>query len=350
MRRLLTTDQRAMLNRRIESIALRGDGTTIPVELTMQRITDTDPPLFTGFLRDISERKESEARILRLNRLYRTLSHTSALIVRAGDRDTLFRGICRIAREHGFLMPWVGLIDPATGVARARGARRGRTARAAADVDPRRCSRGRGTARHRDARGAHRHLQRHPQRSGVGARPPALSALRHALARGAAADDVGQGRRHLQHRIVGRGVFRRRHRAAPARDGERALVRARAHRARERARPRAVGAAGKRRALQAARREHSADILADRPVGGDGAVREPGERAADRPRGREPVRALRRVDRVDPPRRPRARARRPARRRRGRHVRRGVSGRRARRARRAGSTIALSRSATRTAP
>ena len=55
----------------------------------MQRITDADPPLFTGFLRDISERKKAEARILRLNRLYRTLSQTSALIVRARDRDAL---------------------------------------------------------------------------------------------------------------------------------------------------------------------------------------------------------------------------------------------------------------------
>ena len=115
MRRLLTRDQESMLNRRIETIALRGDGTTIPVELMMQRITDTDPPLFTGFLRDISERKRAESRILRLNRLYRTLSHTIALIVRATDRATLFNGICRIAREHGFIVPWVALLDTRSG-------------------------------------------------------------------------------------------------------------------------------------------------------------------------------------------------------------------------------------------
>jgi diguanylate cyclase (GGDEF)-like protein/PAS domain S-box-containing protein len=115
MKRLLTGDQQSMLSRRIESIAMRGDGTTIPVELMMQRVTDADPPLFTGFLRDLSERKQADARILRLNRLYRTLSHTIALIVRATDRDTLFSGICRIAREHGFIVPWVGLVDTASG-------------------------------------------------------------------------------------------------------------------------------------------------------------------------------------------------------------------------------------------
>ncbi|MDB5866856.1 MAG: hypothetical protein JWO70_4662 [Betaproteobacteria bacterium] len=116
MKRLLTSEQDSMLNRRIETVALRGDGTTTPVELMMQRITDTDPPLFTGFLRDISERKLAEARIQRLNRLYRTLSHTSALIVRTSDRHGLFRGICRIAREHGgFIVPWVGLLDAESG-------------------------------------------------------------------------------------------------------------------------------------------------------------------------------------------------------------------------------------------
>jgi diguanylate cyclase (GGDEF)-like protein/PAS domain S-box-containing protein len=116
MKRLLTSEQDSMLNRRIETVALRGDGTTTPVELMMQRITDADPPLFTGFLRDISERKLAESRILRLNRLYRTLSHTGALIVRTSDRHGLFQGICRIAREHGgFMVPWVGLLDPESG-------------------------------------------------------------------------------------------------------------------------------------------------------------------------------------------------------------------------------------------
>ena len=119
MERLLSGDQQSMLNRRIETIALRADGSTIPVELMMQRITDTDPPLFTGFLRDISSRKEAEARILRLNRLYRTLSQTSALIVRTADSISLFQGICRIAKLYGgFVRPWVGMLDSDSGMVR----------------------------------------------------------------------------------------------------------------------------------------------------------------------------------------------------------------------------------------
>jgi diguanylate cyclase (GGDEF)-like protein/PAS domain S-box-containing protein len=112
MKRLLSDAQQTMLNRRIETIALRGDGTTIPVELMMQRITDAEPPLFTGFLRDITARKQAEAKILRLNRLYRTLSQTSALSVRAADRQSLFEGMCRVAKKYGgFIITWVGLLD-----------------------------------------------------------------------------------------------------------------------------------------------------------------------------------------------------------------------------------------------
>jgi len=65
---------------------------------------------------DITERKAVEETILRLNRLYAVLSETSQVIVRATDRDTLFRESCRIAVEHGgFRMAWVGMIDEASG-------------------------------------------------------------------------------------------------------------------------------------------------------------------------------------------------------------------------------------------
>lgn len=66
---------------------------------------------------DITDRKAAEAKILRLNRLYAVLSETGQVIVRAADRDTLFRESCRIAVEHGgFRMAWIGLIDEASGL------------------------------------------------------------------------------------------------------------------------------------------------------------------------------------------------------------------------------------------
>jgi PAS domain S-box-containing protein len=60
LRRYLETGESSIIGRRVELPAQRSDGTQLPVELTVTRIKDTDPPAFTGFLRDISERGEVE--------------------------------------------------------------------------------------------------------------------------------------------------------------------------------------------------------------------------------------------------------------------------------------------------
>jgi PAS domain S-box-containing protein len=63
----LTTGQGPVLNRRLELSALRADQTEFPVELAITRIGNDEPPLFTGFVRDITERKQAEAQIRALN-------------------------------------------------------------------------------------------------------------------------------------------------------------------------------------------------------------------------------------------------------------------------------------------
>jgi diguanylate cyclase (GGDEF)-like protein len=71
--------------------------------------------LFTGFVRDITARKQAEARIDRMQRVYAVLSGINALIVRVHARDELFRGACRIAVEAGqFPMAWIGVVDGKT--------------------------------------------------------------------------------------------------------------------------------------------------------------------------------------------------------------------------------------------
>ena len=71
--------------------------------------------MFTGFIRDITARKEADEKIKRLNRVYAVLSGINALIVRVRDRQELFNEACRIAVEHGnFGMAWIGTLDPAT--------------------------------------------------------------------------------------------------------------------------------------------------------------------------------------------------------------------------------------------
>jgi len=66
-----------------------------------------------GVSRDITEQKQSSARILRLNRFFSTLSATNAAISRARDREALFSAICRIAvAEGGLGSAWIRIHDP----------------------------------------------------------------------------------------------------------------------------------------------------------------------------------------------------------------------------------------------
>ena len=65
-------------------------------------------------LRDVSERKKAEQKIIKANRLYFFNSHINQMIVRTKDEATLFREACQIAVSEGrFKMAWIGLIDDA---------------------------------------------------------------------------------------------------------------------------------------------------------------------------------------------------------------------------------------------
>jgi PAS domain S-box-containing protein/diguanylate cyclase (GGDEF)-like protein len=108
----LATGEGPILGKRLELEAIRADGTEFPIELAITAINTGSAPLFTGFIRDITARKEAETRIIRLNRVYAVLSGINALIVRVRDREELFKEACRLAVEAGkFRMAWLGLVD-----------------------------------------------------------------------------------------------------------------------------------------------------------------------------------------------------------------------------------------------
>ncbi|MDQ7826180.1 MAG: PAS domain S-box protein [Candidatus Eremiobacteraeota bacterium] len=70
MKRHLDTGESAILGRRIELPALRADGTEFPAEVSITRFEIGDEPHFTGFIRDITERRKAEADLLEEHRIF----------------------------------------------------------------------------------------------------------------------------------------------------------------------------------------------------------------------------------------------------------------------------------------
>ena len=70
--RHLATGSERVLGRRLELEAVRADGSRLPVELAITRI-DCHPPLFVGYLRDITQRRSSAHAVEEAERRYRTL-------------------------------------------------------------------------------------------------------------------------------------------------------------------------------------------------------------------------------------------------------------------------------------
>src|SRR5262249_12768932 len=61
--RYLETEEAVVLDRRLELTGMRRSGEEFPVELTITRIALPGPPLFTGYVRDITERQQAEAEL-----------------------------------------------------------------------------------------------------------------------------------------------------------------------------------------------------------------------------------------------------------------------------------------------
>jgi PAS domain S-box-containing protein len=68
LRNHLATGQTRNLERRLEITGMRADGSEFPVELSVTRVA-TSPPVFAGFLRDLTDRKRAEAQLLQSQKL-----------------------------------------------------------------------------------------------------------------------------------------------------------------------------------------------------------------------------------------------------------------------------------------
>ena len=71
LERCVATGDGRLLGNRVEMPALRSDGSEILVELAVTRVDLPGPPLFTAYLRDISEARRAEEELRRSQELYR---------------------------------------------------------------------------------------------------------------------------------------------------------------------------------------------------------------------------------------------------------------------------------------
>ena len=81
MAHYLATGEGPILGKRIEMTGLRADGTEFPIELTVIRSPLEGPPMFTAYLRDITERQRAEA-------VMEFLAQTRAALAALVDRDS----------------------------------------------------------------------------------------------------------------------------------------------------------------------------------------------------------------------------------------------------------------------
>lgn len=65
-----------------------------------------------GFISDITERKQTEEKLLHTARLYALMSQINQAIIKTDDENLLFQSICKVAIDYGkFRMAWIGKID-----------------------------------------------------------------------------------------------------------------------------------------------------------------------------------------------------------------------------------------------
>jgi diguanylate cyclase (GGDEF)-like protein/PAS domain S-box-containing protein len=88
------------------------DGSNVWVEIRRHAQLSGGRWTIVVLVRDITERKEAENRIMHLNRVHAMLSGINTLIVRVRNRHELFTEACRLATGEGeFRMIWIGMVD-----------------------------------------------------------------------------------------------------------------------------------------------------------------------------------------------------------------------------------------------
>jgi len=86
----LATGEAPIFGKTLETTAMRSDGTEFPIELTVTRLPSDGPPVFTGYIHDLSDRRRAESALKESEQKLRTLVTNVPAVLFALDRHGVF--------------------------------------------------------------------------------------------------------------------------------------------------------------------------------------------------------------------------------------------------------------------
>jgi PAS domain S-box-containing protein len=93
LERYVKTGRGRMVGHPVELPAMRADGSEFPVEIAIARPRVAGPPLFTGYLRDVTERKRDEAALRSLLAEQAALRRVATTVASEADQATVFAAV-----------------------------------------------------------------------------------------------------------------------------------------------------------------------------------------------------------------------------------------------------------------
>jgi PAS domain S-box-containing protein len=117
-RQFLETIERTGEIRGLETQWLRRDGTTLYVRENARAIRDAQGKTlyYEGTVEDITDRRQIQDRLYRLNAVLRAVRTISQLITRETQPEPLIQQTCRLlVQSRGYQYAWIALFDPAPG-------------------------------------------------------------------------------------------------------------------------------------------------------------------------------------------------------------------------------------------
>jgi PAS domain S-box-containing protein len=122
--RYIETHDSTILDRRLELTGMRRDATEFPVELTVTRLADVEPPVFAGFVRDIGQRGAIAAENARLQQRMAFLAQAGLVLDSSLDLSETLANLANLTVPELAQLTVIDLVDDDGVVRRAVAAAR----------------------------------------------------------------------------------------------------------------------------------------------------------------------------------------------------------------------------------